>query len=69
MNWGIQMNVEKALYHLKQAEKELSQYISSTSGDHTYDHQSYLIAMSNVFDFVHSIKLLSCSDNVIRDDY
>lgn len=63
------MNVEKALYHLKEAEKELSQYINDATSDHTYDHQSYLIAMSNVFDFVHSIKPANCTENVIRDDY
>ncbi len=63
------MDVEKALYHLKEAEKELSQYVSESSGENAYDHQSYLIAMSNVFDFVHSIKPLNSANNVIRDDY
>ena len=64
------MDVEKALYHLKEAEKELSQYVNDSSCNLTYDHQSYLIAMSNVFDFVHSIKPVACDDNnVVRDDY
>lgn len=63
------MGVEKALYHLREAEKELSQYVSETNADNQYDHQSYLIAMSNVFDFVQSIKPITCTGNVVRDDY
>ncbi len=63
------MDIEKALYHLKEAEKELSEFTNVTSSNNTYDHQAYLIAMSNVFDFVHSIKPLSCANKVVRDDY
>jgi len=63
------MDIDKAIYHLKQAEKELSEYIHESNSENTYDHQSYLIAMSNVFDFVHSIKPLKYTNSVVRDDY
>jgi len=63
------MDIEKVLYHLKEAEKELGEFVNVSTNNNDYDHQAYLIAMSSVFDFVHSIKPLSCTSEVIRDDY
>ena len=63
------MDIDKVLYHLKEAEKELGQFDSSEQADNGHDHQSYLLAMSQVFDFVNSLKPFSCTSSVVRDDY
>lgn len=63
------MDIDKVIYHLKEAERELSQVTSLEYCDFGYEHQSYLIAMSNVFDFVNSLKPVANKENVIRDDY
>ena len=62
------MDVDKVLYHLREADKELNRITESNTVKEAYGHQSYLVAMSNVYDFVHSIKS-SDSNSVIRDDY
>ena len=61
------MDVDKVLYHLKEADKELNRI---TESNQAYGHQSYMVAMSDVYDFVLSIKSTnSDNDSVIRDDY
>lgn len=62
------MNIDKVLYHLKEADKELNRITNSSTANDTYGHQSYLVAMSNVYDFVLSIKTDKCT-TAIRDDY
>jgi hypothetical protein len=62
------MKIDKVLYHLKEADKELNRITSSNTTNETYGHQAYLVAMSNIYDFVLSIKSTD-SDSVIRDDY
>lgn len=62
------MDVDKVLYHLKEADKELNRVTNSSTTGEAYGHQSYLIAMSSIYDFVHSIKSID-NDPVIRDDY
>ena len=63
------MDINKALYHLKEADKELSQFTGEMCTDNNFDRQSYLIAMSSVFDFANSLKPISCEAPVVRDDY
>ncbi|MDW3094813.1 MAG: hypothetical protein R8G33_03985 [Gammaproteobacteria bacterium] len=63
------MNVDKVLYHLKEADKELNQITNASMSSDTYSHQSYLIAMSDVYDFVLSIKESNDNNSAIRDDY
>ena len=63
------MDIEKVLYHLKEADKALNELKDIENVEYKYDHQSYLIAMANVFDFVNSLKPISCANNVVRDDY
>jgi hypothetical protein len=61
------MDVDKVLYHLREADKELNRITESRIITETYGHQSYLVAMSNVYDFVHSIKS-SANNRVVKDD-
>ena len=63
------MNIDKVLFHLKEADKELNKINTDYSSNKTYSYQSYLEAMSNVYDFVLSIKPEDNSNDVIRDDY
>ncbi len=62
------MDIDKVLYHLSEADKELNRLTKSSVVNHAYGHQAYLVAMSNVYDFVLSIKSADCN-SVIRDDY
>ena len=62
------MDINKVLYHLREADKELNRITRSNTVNEAFGHQSYLVAMANVYDFVHSIKLAD-NNSVIRDDY
>jgi hypothetical protein len=62
------MDVNKVLYHLQEADKELNRITQSNCSSDAYGHQSYLVAMSNIYDFVLSIKSTE-SNSVVRDDY
>tara|TARA_R110002096_G_scaffold204901_1_gene390629 strand:+ start:2428 stop:2613 length:186 start_codon:yes stop_codon:yes gene_type:complete len=61
------MDIEKVLYHLREADRELNR-LSETNSFEVYGHQAYLVAMSHVYDFVNSIKPTE-RNAVIRDDY
>lgn len=63
------MNIDKVLYHLKEADKELNMITNANTTGDTFSHQSYLMAMSSVYDFVLSIKKSEVKKNIVRDDY
>ena len=63
------MNIDKVLYHLKEADKELNMITNASTSSDAFSHQSYLMAMSSVYDFVLSIQNAEANKKTIRDDY